>query len=68
MANTIELKKDAVGLIQVFTNGVNTGSFDQIGLNEPYCFFIKRNDKINGDDLIAIGHELNKLNASLIQG
>ena len=65
MIKKIELKTDAVGCICIFSNGVNIGTFDQVGLDEPFAFFPKRNDKISGDDLISVGHELNKLNSNL---
>lgn len=55
-------ENESTGMFEVIINGVNFGAFDQVDKDGKFSFFPKRNDLLTGDDLIAIGKELNKIN------
>lgn len=56
-------ENEKTGMFEVVINGVNFGAFDQVDKDGKFSFFPKRNDILTGDNLIAIGKELNKINA-----
>lgn len=56
-------ENENTGMFEVVINGVNFGAFDQVDKDGKFSFFPKRNDLLTGDHLIAIGKELNKINA-----
>lgn len=57
-------KNPATDVYDVLVNGVNFGSFDQVDSGGSYCYFPKRHEQLTGHHYMAIGQELNKLNAS----
>ncbi|WP_370059975.1 hypothetical protein [Neptunomonas phycophila] len=52
-------------VIDVIRNGQNLGLIDD-GLDGVYRYFPQCQDKITGDDYIAVGQKLNELNAGLV--
>ncbi|MGH1472702.1 MAG: hypothetical protein ACRBCS_16085 [Cellvibrionaceae bacterium] len=57
------IKNEKTGVLSVFLDGENFGVFDDVD-DDKYSYFAKKEDRLTGDDYIAIGEALNKINES----
>ena len=64
IVSNVKIIKGNVGQLEVFIDGVNFGVFDQVEKNGPYSYFPRRQERLTGDNYIAIGKHLNEINKS----
>ena len=60
--NNLEVIKDTkLKLFNVLLDGEKIGVFDNV-TGDKFSFFSRKEDKLTGDNYIAIGNALNKIN------